>query len=1011
MIRLFVKRPAMTLMFVLVFVVMGIVSFSNLIIESSPKMDFPMVTINTYYGGASPAEIETQVIKKIEDAVAEISEIKKIESFAYESFGLVLIEFDIKADVNLKAIEVKDKLEPVTNELPQDADKPVVSKFDPTVEPIIDLILSGDGVSSLELFEYADKKLRNQLTVIEGVASVNIYGGKKRQINVKLDYQLMNKYFTSIDDIINTVSGRNVNVPGGAIESSVSRENIRFLGEFVSVSDIADMQFVSREGKILKISDVGTVEDSFKKVETYTRFNGKDVVGLSVKKLSDGDAVSIVKKIRKVLKKIGNTLPEGMKLSISYDSTVRVIADTNSTLVNILLGIFLTVIILFLFLEDLRVTFIAAIVIPTSLISAFFPMDFSGFTINFVTLLAIATSLGTLIANALVVIESIDQELSRGKNSQDAAIDGTKGAMVAVLASAGTNLVVFTPISFMGGIVGQFMKSFGLTVVYATIFSILASFTLTPMLCGLILKPKKKEHVSKKKNLLKWIFLFPQRVQKSALEEYHVIFKKIFKHPFITVLVSFIILISMGYPLKYIGSEFMPHSDEDVIRANIELPQGALLDTTLSVVKDIEGLLKDIPEISNYLAYVGIDGTENGELIISLNPSEQREKSDLDIINELIPEAAKIPGAVIAFSQGGGHGFGGDVSVNLHGTDYDEMIAVSRKMKDIMMKTGYFRSVESTYKTPKDEIRFIPDDERMIEAGVFNSQVGDVISYAVKGHDRNLFKEKGEEYNINIELSDEYKEKIDDVKNISVMSKDGLLAISQLGEIKKTKGYSMIRRRDKLRVIQVNGYLSKSTAGQVQVVLDEKFKEIDFAEGYGYNYVGMAEIQEETGREIGKAFLLAVIFTYMLLVAILNSFKYPFVIITTVLTSFVGVVLLLFFLEFSINIGSMMAIVMLVGLVVNNAILMLDYTLHRMENGDSVKEALWQGASVKFRAILMTSLAIIFGALPQVFDKFAGKASIGGVIVGGMLASVFFTFFLIPVLFNFLAKKQKRNIS
>ncbi len=1009
MIDIFVKRPAMTIMLVLVFVVMGIVSFNSIIIESTPKMDFPFVTVKAMYNGASPVEIETQIIKKIEDAVAEISQIKQIQSYSYEGFGFVLIEFEMGTDANLKAIEVKDKVESITNQLPRDADKPVVSKYDPLVQPVIDLVLVGDKqTDSLQLYEYADKNLKNMLTVIEGVASVDVYGGKERQINVKLDSQLMKKYFISIEDVVNTVSGRNINVPGGTIETDVTKENIRFLGEFENINDIAQMELVSREGIRLKLSDIATVKDSYKKIETYTRYNGRDAVGLSVKKLSDGDAVSIIKKIRKTLEKIKKKLPENMELVIAYDSTINLLTETNNTLVNILIGIVLTVLILFLFLENLRVTFIAAIVIPTSLISAFFPMSFSHFSINFITLLAIATSLGTLIANALVVLESVDQKLNAGLDPVNAAIKGTKEASVAVLASAGTNLVVFTPIAFMGGMVGQFMKQFGLTIIYATVFSILASFSLTPMLCALLLKPRdKKESNGKNGNLFKKIFYFPQKLQKNLLGEYKIIFNKILKHPKSALLLSSIMVISTFFCLKYIGNEFMPSSDQDVISADIDLPQGSTLNKTLSVVRNIEDIVKSVPETGSYLSYIGIDGAEKASVTVNLIPHKTRQRTDMEIINSLIPVAAKIPGADIGFTRvvkQGSSMFGGDVSINLSGKDYRTMIDISKKMKEIMLKTGYFRSVNSSYKTPKEEIRFIPNDNKMITAGVYNSLVGDVIKFSVSGNTDNLYKEKGQEYKINIEIDDIYKKTIDDLKNIPVMSKDGLIAISKLGKVVKKQGYSTIMRRNKKRVIQIDGYLSKSTSGQVQIILDEEFKAINLPEGYGYEYVGMAEMQEESAREISKAFLLAVIFTYMLLVAIMNSFRYPFVILTSVLTAFVGVFFILFFLEFSINIGSMMAMVMVVGLVVNNAILMLDYTLGRISEGKEVREALWLGASVKFRAILMTSLAVVFGALPQIFDQFEGKASIGAVIIGGMLASIFFTFFLIPVLFRYASK-------
>lgn len=382
MIATFVKRPAMTIMFVMVFVVLGIVSYFNLIIESTPRIEFPLVAIRMMYNGASPEEIESQMIKKVEDAVSEISQIKNVMSDAYEGFGFTMIEFELGSDVNIKSIEVKDKVDAVANMFPQDADKPIISKFDPLVEPIIDLVLLSDEADGITLFEYADKTLKDKITVIEGVASVGVYGGKERQINVFLDPMLMKKHFTAISDVIGAMGARNVNKPGGSIEMVHSNQTVRLLGEFEEISDIKNLSLVSREGNSLVLSDIASIEDSYKKVEKYTRYNGMPAVGLSIKKLSDGDAVTIVKKIRKRIEKIRNDLPEGMRLLIAYDSTTNILRDTNETVKNIFIGILLTVIILFVFLADWRVTFIAAIVIPSSIISAFFLMDFSNFSIN-----------------------------------------------------------------------------------------------------------------------------------------------------------------------------------------------------------------------------------------------------------------------------------------------------------------------------------------------------------------------------------------------------------------------------------------------------------------------------------------------------------------------------------------------------------------------------------------------------------------------------------------------------
>jgi HAE1 family hydrophobic/amphiphilic exporter-1 len=1001
MIRLFIHRPAMTVMFVLIFVVLGLVSSQNMVIERTPKLDFPIVTVKTVYDGASPEEIETQIIKKVEDAVAEISEIKKIISYAYENYGLVMLEFDIKADVNIKSIEVKDKVEPIINDLPKDAEKPEIAKFDPLIHPIIDLILESGTVDDRTLFEYADKKLKDEITVIEGVASVDVFGGKERQINVDLDPILMKEKFISIGQVIDTLKNKNVNIPGGTIDKASSRSAVRLLGEFRTVKDIETMPLVSSEGEAFKLMDIATVQDGHKKVETYTRFNGKNAVGLSIKKLSDGDAVKISRNIRNKLGSLRENLPPEMTLQVAFDSTVFIVRDTKHTIVNILFGIILTIFILLLFLGDVRVTIVAAVVIPTSLISALAPMDFSHFSINVMTLLAIATSLGTLIANALVVIESVDLHLSYGKDPREAALDGTREAGVAVFAAAGTNLVVFTPIAFMGGIVGKFMQQFGLTVVYATIFSLLASFTLTPMLCGLLLRPHRESRNGKNK-LMYIITHFPNRMIAWMTKEYRYVFDYTFRHPVLTVIFSLLILYATKYPLAYIGNEFFTPSDQDKIAVQIEMPQGTLLEKTSEVAKEVETFISAYPEIKNYLSYIGTDGAETARITINLVPAKERQKSDLDLINELIPKAATIPDADISFGRGDAGPEESDVSVNIIGEDFDKMIEISNAMKDVMLQSGYFRSVDSSYKVPKEEIRFSPNDAQMIRYGVRNQQVGDAIRSAVRGNDQNTFKEKGEEYDIHIQYNEEYTKSLEDMGAVTVMTRDGLLPVDQLGELNRALGYPSLRRRDKERVIQLAGYLSKGAAGNVMQALDAKFKPLFTEPGYRYVWVGNAEYQEETGRELGRAFILAVILTYMLLVAVMNSFSYPFVIVSSIATSFTGVFLLLFFLGFSINIGSMMAMVMLVGLVVNNAILMLDYALKKLEEGKDVKEALWLGASVKFRAIFMTSLAIVFGALPQVFDIFIIKASMGGVIIGGMLASIVFTFLLVPILFSFV---------
>jgi len=1016
-IEFFVKRPVTTIMFIAFFVVLGFVSYFNLRTESAPQVDFPIVTIKAVYPGATPLEVETLVVNKIEDAVAELSEIKQLKSQSFDNFGFVSIEFLLSADVNIKFIEVKDKVEAIINDLPDAVESPTIEKYDPLMEPVMDLVLSSDTLDDRDLYEFVDKKFKDKFSSLKGVANVEVYGGKKRQINIILDPMLMKQHFITIRNVINNIMAKNKNIPGGLLEKGENSLSLRFLGEFENLKEIAEMIVVSGDGMSFQLKEIASVEDSFKKIETIARYNGKNVVGLSLNKVSDGNAIDISKEVKMRLGEFRSMLPEGVSLEIATDTTDFIVSETNDTYLNILIGIILTISVLYLFTGRASLTFIASIAIPTSLISALFLVDASGFSINMMTLLAFATVLGTLIANAIVILENVLVHLDKGDDHVKAAIDGTKEVASAIFASAGTNLVVFTPIAFMGGIIGQFFKSFGLTVVYATIFSIIASFSLTPMLCSLFLKKKNKE-TKKNGRFMNPLALLVGLTNKTMLfirGQYKKAFKLMFRFPKMTIVLVILILFSTKFILPYVSNSFMPKWDEDMITVKIEMPQGSTIDRTFEVTKIIEERIRKIPEMESYLTDIGKDGVENSAVVVNLVPSSQRKRGDDDIIQELIPFMAQIPDAEIMLERGEARGgMEGDISINVYGKDYQDLVNLSKAMKRKMEESGYFRSVKSSYKTPKKEIRFIPDQRRLIEYGLQDVVVGDIIRSSVYGNDSNTYKEAGEEYDINVELDNRYTENFDDIKQIDIISQKGMIPVIELGDLQDGKSIPMIRHRDKVRVIRLEGYLAKSSSGHVIEILDdEAFKGIAFEEGYGYRYVGMNERGAEASQEIVKAFLLAVILTYMLLCALMNSFFSPVTLLLSVVTSFVGVFFALFFLDGSINIASMLGMVMIVGLVVNNSILLLDYTMLKMREGVAVVEALWMGASQKFRPIIMTSLAIILGVLPQLDSVMPVKSSMGIVMIGGMLASIFFTFIFTPIAFwyihRFSEKVFKKN--
>lgn len=992
MIEFFVKRPITTIMFLSLFAVLGIVSYFNLNIEKSPKIEFPLVTVAVVYPGATPQEMESLVVEKVENALSELSEVKKIRSQSFENFSYIFVEFLLSADVNIKFIEVKDKIDSLLNKFPSNVLKPVVQKFDPFVQPVLDLVLTSDILDEKQLYEIADQSLKDRFLAIQGVANVDLVGGKQRQINVKLDPMLMKEHYISVEDISRMIQTKNMNMPGGEIENSKMTFNLKFIGEYDSLDSLASTPLITRNGEIIPLSAIAVIEDGYKKTEKIARFNGQNAIALSIKKSSDSNSVKIAQQIKRKIPQITATLPEHVSLDIATDNTTIIEQSNFQTEVDILIGMLLTVVILFLFTGNLRLTIIASLTIPLSIISALFLMDIFDFSINFLTLLAIASSLGTLISNTIVIVESFWLQLKLGKNSYDAAIDGTKDVRMAVLAATGTNLVVFLPIAFMKGMIGQFFHSFGLTVIFVTIFSLVISFTLTPMFCCYLFKNAKKSR-----------FIPLQRVIAFLLKKYQKLYGIIFRFPKLTVFLVILAFFSIRYVTPYIPGDFFPRSDEDKIVIQAETPQGSNLDYTLQVAKTLEEKIKIIPELKSYLSMVGVNGSEHIQITVNLIENAKRSRQDTEIMDGLIPSLSQVTDVKISLIRGSKKGIDdGDLTLGIYGKNYDKMIVLAQQMQEKMEETGYFRSVSSSYNIPKKELCFLPTEQSLLENGVRDVQVGQTIRAAIHGDDSNIYKDHGKEYNISVHLDEKYLSNFEDIQNIHMITKKGLTPITRLGKLEKKEALPTIIHEDKERVIKLNGFLGKSNPAYVKKALVSAFKDLPFDEEVSYSFAGMDTTQQESAKEMMKAFFLAVILTYMLLAAILNSFSHPISIILSIATSFIGVFYALFFLEESINVASMLGMVMLVGLVVNNSILLIDEAIHKVRGGMELKKALWEATSTRFQMILMTSLAIILGILPQLRSIMSTKSSMGAVMIGGMLASIIFTFILTPISFYFI---------
>lgn len=1009
MLKFFVRRPITTLMFVLFWVVLGFVSFPKMNIERTPAIDFPMVTATFIYPGASPAEIESQVVKKAEDAMSEVSELKKITSQAFENGAFVMAEFNLGVNVNDKATEVKAKLDALSSEFPDDLKQPVVEKLNPLQESVVDVVLRGGVPRDIE--EYVNNVLSNKITAIKGVASVSVFGGETRAVRVEMNPEMMAARGVTIMDVVSALGMHNLNVPSGKIEIGTDSSNVRYIGEFQNVDEIANLRLTTAEGQNFKLSDIATVIDAVRDIETGARYNGERVVIASVVKASDGNAIKISDTLRKKLPELQEDLETrfpGAEMKIISDSSIAVADDTYNTIEGIILGVFFTVLVLLAFTRNWRSTIIAGVVIPASLIAGFFFMNSSGFTINAMTLLAYSSALGTLVSNAIILIESALQEMRTGKDPENAAIDGTKKVTVSVLAGVGTNVVVFLPLAFMGGIVGQFMIQFGLTVVYLTLLSLLFSFTLTPMMIAKFLRLTDKS----KKKYIGTTNTVKKNQEKSKLHKW---FEVQYKHPWRVVAISVAVLLGSAMLMGFVGNEFAPSTDTNEINITARAPMGATFEKSELIAQQIEQKLSDIKEVESTSVKIGERGLQNISVKVELVDVKKRSLSDKELVREMLPKLSEIPDVEIQIRAGqsmSGAGISSDIVLNIFGEDDEKREEYAKQLLDMINQIPEVQSAVFAQQEPGRETRFIPDEEKMNFWGIKNSYAGSTLRTALYGNDTYKYKENGEEYPIILEFAKPFKTS-SMFDSVYVNSQKGMVPLSDLGSIDVVRATPDIRRLNKERITEIDINIGKSTMGPVQKKIESAIAKINWDTGYGTEFGGMSEIQDETTGEIGSAFFLAIVLTYMLLAAIMNSLAHPFTIATSILTSFAGVFALLFLSGASMNVGAMLAFVMLVGLVVNNNILLLEPTISRINNGENMKDALWKELTDKKSMILMTSIAVMTGMAPQLLSADGMKIAMVAVMIGGMFASLVWTFTLTPALFflvergrNFFKRKK-----
>lgn len=1011
-----IKRPTLVVVLFTILTLGGIFSYMNLGYELVPKFEVNIVTISTVYPGASPSEIENTVTKKIEDAISSLENIKKIDSKSYESLSLVMIQLNPGTDTDFALNDAQRKVNAILADLPDDADPPSLVKFSMDDLPIITMAATSN-MDEVAFYDLLDKKLQPILSRVPGVAQVNLVGGEEREIQVNIKQSKLEGYGLSVPQIRQMVMASNLDFPTGNVKTKENSTLIRLSGKYKDVEELRNLVISDKNGIQVRLGDVAEIRDTQKEVEKIARFNQENAILIQVMKQSDANAVAVSELIRKSIDQIEKDyVSENVKLTIANDSSTFTLTAADNVIFDLFLAIFLVAAVMLLFLHSMRNALIVMVAIPASLIATFIGIYFMGFTLNLMSLVALSLVVGILVDDAIVVLENIHRHMEMGKNKVRAAYDGAAEIGFTVVAITLVIIVVFLPISFGNDLVSNIIKQFCVTVMIATGFSFLASFTIVPWLSS---RFGKLEQVSNKTFFGKVILKF-----EAALSEFTHWISNLLKWSLkswktklttlgIAVLMFFgsITLVGAGF----VGGEFFPAIDRGEFLVQIELPKDAAIEQTNILTQKAEKFLEAKPEIVDLITMVGQVSSGFGatqatsyqsEISVILNDKSLRSdntfiyaaKIKRELQNELVnAKIATIPVGLMGAEQA-------PLQLIVVGSDLPSAMEFARKAEAELLKIAGTSEVELSVEDGNPEITVEVDRDKMSSLGLDLSTVGMTMQTAFSGNTDAKFRAGEYEYDINIKYDEFDRSDISDVANlIFINDKEEKIRLNQFAEVSQGSGPSVLERRDKSPSVNVNAQVVGRPIGDVAAEWEEIFSKIERPSGVSYVWGGDMEMQGEGFGTLGIALLAAIILVYLVMVSLYNSYIHPFVVLFSIPLSLIGVLIILALTNNTLNIFTILGMIMLIGLVCKNAILLVDFTNHRKEAGESTYTALIQANHARLRPILMTTIAMVFGMIPIALAKGAAAEMNNGlawVIIGGLLSSLFLTLVIVPVVYS-----------
>lgn len=1023
------------LMVILTVVVFGIYTYTMMVVDLMPKFDVPVVTGVIVYSGANPEEIETTVIKPVEEAVELIDGIDYVQSICMENYGILVAMFNMGVNVDVAANDVRAKIEQTAADFPDAVEAPIISKVDINASAIMSFSFTGP-LNPTELRQKAEDEIEPLLTSVSGVASVDIFGGTTRQISIELDKEMLKARGVDVTTMMGVFQQSNLNYPVGEVIGKHKNTSVRTAGKFETLDQMRDMDIPTANG-VIKLGEVALVKDTVKTITSASRYNGTNSISLDIKKRSDANVVEVAKGARKRVDEINKTLPKGFEIHLVYDKSEAVEESIENVISNIVIAIILTSILLLLFLGKLSTMLIAALTMPISVIGAFTLMYFAGFGINMMSLMALSSAVGLLVTNSIVVLENINNKLMEGLDPKEAALKGTTEIMVAIMASTLTNVCVFVPIAFMKSIVGIFFKTYGMTMVFATFVSLLVTFTLTPLMAAYLFKGKKKDEngniIEEKPGIIERITGFFPLCMNGIRFVYLKTLSFCLSIP--GVLFQVLALVGMlafvGFLAKnFLTVELSPKQDQGMINISLEMPVGTNIETTDSVSRIIEDRIKDVPELERYNVTVGgengFTGVNQSKIRLKLIKRNQgRTRSSDQVVDSLRPILANIPDAYISIKSASAsemsNNSAGDVVLEVNSLKRDSAVKASEILLDKIKDIPGVVDVKTSYEAGKPEIRLVPNRQALADYGATLQSLATVNYIAVSGYQAGTFTEDGEEYDVYVRMQEKDRHSHADIEDLPMLTPKGYVSASTLFEVEDGAGPTKIERKRKMTRIDVSmnllpGHTTGEIMGKVGKLAADMQAAGELPEGVSTTFGGNADMQNDMVKEFIAAILMAILLTYILLIALLESFAQPFIIMTTIPMGAIGVVLSLVLTGKALSMIAFMAIVMLIGVVVNNAILLLDEANRLFRSGSmGRRSAMMTAAKSKFQAIALATFASIVAQLPLAFgiggDVAAMTQPMGIASVGGLAISAILTMYLVPTFFwlpNALFSKVKK---